>query len=82
VVVISGDKRHARSPFGELENAPDDAVVGLGPVPAVLEAPHVDDVAHEIQVVALDVLEEVRGVIRPRAGSSEVEIAYEDGAES
>ena len=82
VVVVAGDVDDARPLVRHLEQAPQHGVVRVRPVPALLEAPHVDDVAHEIDLVGLDVLQEPRELLGLRAVRAEVAVADEECPES
>jgi hypothetical protein len=82
LVVVAGDENDACAVLGLLEDAVDDAVVGLGPVPALLEAPHVDDVADQVEGVAVDAFDEASGLAGAGAAGAHVEVADEDGAET
>jgi hypothetical protein len=79
VVVVAGDVDH----FGPLSRHPQDlldhVVVGLGPVPAAAQLPAVDDVADQIELVALDVADEVQQQLGLTPSGPQVQVADEDG---
>ena len=55
-------------------------VVGLRPEPAPPQLPAVDDVAHQVQALALDHAQEVQQRLGLAAGRAQVHIGDEDGA--
>ena len=60
IVVVAGHIDHLRAALGQLEETPHHLVVRGGPGPALAERPHVDDVADEVDPLALDALQECR----------------------
>ena len=82
VVVVARDVGDLGAALGKLEQATDDTVVLGRPVPAGLETPHVDDVADEVEAIALDLLEESREILGPAAGRAEVGVADPDRPEA
>src|SRR3546814_4930796 len=59
LVVIAGDIDDVRAALGALHDAADDRIVPLGPVKALLQSPAVDDVADQVEDIAVDVIEEI-----------------------
>ncbi len=57
-----------------------DVVVRLRPVPAFLQLPAVDDVAHEVEVFRLVVPQEVEQIRRLTTARAEVDVGQPDGA--
>ncbi|MDT4876339.1 hypothetical protein FQZ97_1117710 [compost metagenome] len=55
-------------------------VVGLRPVPLSSELPAVDDVAHQVERVALHALEEIQQWNRLAARRAQVQVRYPHGA--
>ena len=53
-VVVARDQDHARAAVRHLQDAADDFVVLVGPVPALLEPPAIDDIAHQIKRFTFD----------------------------
>ena len=82
LVMIAGDVDDARAAVRLLEDAADDIVVARGPVPALAQLPAVDDVADQIERLALDRVEEVDQHVGVAAGRAEVGVGDPDGAES
>ena len=60
LVVVAGDERHAGALADLAQQLLDHVAVGLRPVPAALELPAVDDVAHQVHLLALDVAQEIQ----------------------
>ena len=59
LVMVAGDVDHLGAALGALQQAPDDVVVRARPVVALLHPPAVDDVADQVQRLAVDMIEEV-----------------------
>ena len=59
LVMIAGNVDDAGAVLGALHHPPDDRIVTLGPVEALLHPPAVDDVADQIERVGIDMVEEV-----------------------
>src|SRR3546814_5721311 len=71
LVVIAGDIDDVRAALGALHDAADDRIVPLGPVKALLQSPAVDDVADQVEDIAVDVIEEIEQ--QPVVASSRAE---------
>src|SRR5690606_29129341 len=63
------------------EDPPDHVVMCRRPVELLLEPPAIDDVAHEIERLAVRMVEEVDQQLRIAALGAEMDIADPDGAE-
>jgi hypothetical protein len=72
LVVVAGDVDHLDALAGHAQNLLHHVVVGLRPVPAALQLPAVDDVADQIEPVALDVADEVEQDLGLAASRAEV----------
>src|SRR3546814_17416044 len=72
LVVIAGDIDDVRAALGALHDAADDRIVPLGPVKALLQSPAVDDVADQVEDIAVDVIEEIEQ--QPVVASSRAEV--------
>src|SRR5271169_1275005 len=59
-----------------------DVVMRLVPIPAPLELPAVDDVAHQVEVVGLGAAEEIEQPLRLAAGGAKMGIGDPDGAKT
>jgi hypothetical protein len=80
LVVVAGDEHDAGAAVRHLEHAADDLAMRVGPVPALAQPPAVDDVADQVERLALDRAQEVhqhRGVAAARA---EMDVGDPDGA--
>ena len=80
LVMIAGDIDDAGATLGALQDAPDDVVMRGGPVEALLQAPAVDDVADQIQRVAVDVVEEIDQHVGVAAARAQVDVGNPDRA--
>ena len=78
LVVVARHIDDRRALVRHLQETPQHRVVRVRPVPALLQPPHVDDVADEIDRIALDMLEEARKLLGLRAVRPEVAVADEE----
>ena len=78
LVVIAGDVDDVGALAGLAHDLLDDVIVALRPVPPALQAPAVDDVADEIEVLALVALQEVEQDLRLTASRAEMNVGQED----
>ena len=81
LVMIAGDVDDPRAAVRALEDAPDDVVVFGRPVELLLQPPSVDDIADEVQCLAVRMVEEVDQQFGIAALGAEVDVADPDGAE-
>ena len=79
VVVIARDVDDARAVLGLAEDRADDVVVGLRPEERLAQAPHVDDVADEVERFGLDRAQEVQQVSGAAAAEAQVDVRDEHG---
>ena len=80
-VVVARDVGDARALARLAQDLLDDVVVGLVPEPAALELPAVDDVAHQVELLALGMAEEIEQVGRLATGGTQMHVGNKDGAE-
>jgi hypothetical protein len=80
LVMVARDQYHPGAAMRQLEQAADHLVVRVRPVPAFLEPPAVDDVADQIERLALDCVEEVEQQRRVAAARAEVDVTDPDRA--
>ena len=73
-VMIARDIGNQRAAMRHLEQPSDHAVVRVGPMPALFQSPHIDDVTDKKHRFALDMLECARELLRLRAARAEVAI--------
>lgn len=78
-VVVSGNADHTGALAHFAQEFLDHIVVGLGPVPGAFERPAIEDVAHEIPVVGIVVLEKVEELMGLAGAPPEVEVGNPDG---
>jgi hypothetical protein len=78
--VVAGDEDHAGAAVRHLEDAAHDFVVGVRPVPALAQPPAVDDVADEVERLALVRPQEVDQHVRVAAARAEVDVRDPDRA--
>jgi hypothetical protein len=80
VIVIAGDKYNARAFTRLPQELLQNVVMALWPVRSTANLPEIDDVADEIERLALDVFQEIekRGCLR--IAHSEVDIGKKHGA--
>jgi hypothetical protein len=80
LVVIAGNVDDVGALAGLAQDLLHDVVMCLRPVPPALQAPAVDDVTHEIQMVALVFLQEVEQQLGLAAARAEMDVGQEDRA--
>ena len=80
LIMIAGQIDYARAVLGFLKDAADDVVVSRRPVPAFAQLPPVDDVADQIQGLAVDCLEEIEQQLGLAASGAEMGVGNEGGA--
>jgi hypothetical protein len=80
LVVVAGHIDHLHALAGHPQDLLDHIVVGLRPVPAALQLPAVDDVADQIELLALHPLDEVQQHIGLAALGAQVHVADEHRA--
>jgi len=80
VVVIAGDVGDVGTLFGDFEQATNDLVVHHRPAPTGAEGENVDDVADEVEPLAINMLEKRRQFRGVRTAKAEVHVGDEDGA--
>ena len=80
LVVIAGDVGDFGAVAREAQDQAQHFVVGFVPVPGFAQAPAVDDVAHEIEMVAGRVTQKVDQEIDPAAAGAEMEVGDEHTA--
>src|SRR3546814_2743550 len=68
--------------LGELQHAADHVIIGRRPVPAALQSPAVDDVAHQVKRVAFDQFQEIDKQLGIAAARAEMDVGYPDRPES
>src|SRR3546814_8273163 len=68
----SSDECSSDLALGALHDAADDRIVPLGTVKALLQSPAVDDVADQVEDIAVDVIEEIEQ--QPVVASSRAEV--------
>ena len=81
-VVIAGNVDDPRAVLGLAENRADDVVMRLRPVETARQAPHVDDVADEVDLLALDAAQEVEQEFRAASLETKMDVGDEDATES
>jgi hypothetical protein len=77
VVVIAWNVDHPHALAGQAQDLLDHVVVGLGPEPAGLHLPAVNDVAHEVERVALELADELQQELGLAAARAQVDIGDE-----
>jgi hypothetical protein len=80
--VIARDVGDAAAFAGPAQDLLDDIVVALLPEPAALEAPAVEHVAHQVEVVRVVMLEEVQQAVGLAGRGAEVNVRDPDGCGS
>ena len=79
-VVVARDIRYLGAPARFAQYFLDHVIVSLGPIPAALELPAIDDVADEIQVVGIVVPEEIEQIFGLATRCSQVDVGDPDRA--
>ena len=74
LVVVAGNEHHPGAAMRHLEDAAQHLVVGIGPEPALFQPPAVDDVAHQIERLALDRAQEIGQQFGIAARGAEVDV--------
>ena len=82
LVVVAGNEDHARALARLAQQLLDDVVVRLRPVPAAAQLPAVDDVADEVERLALGAAQEVEQRVRLAAGRAQVQVRDPEAAEA
>src|SRR5207237_8102865 len=77
-VMITGDVSDPRTLADFAQNLLDNVVVRLRPIPRLLQAPAVDDVADEVDRLCFGVFEEVEQKLGLAAAGSEVQVRDPD----
>jgi hypothetical protein len=72
LVVVAGQIHHLGAVLGARQQPMQDMLMRVRPEPSLAQAPAVDDVADQIQVVGLDVLQEIQQTISLATSSTEV----------
>src|SRR5262245_42621054 len=80
-VVVSGNVDETRSLACFAKKLLDDVIVSLAPVPFALHAPAVDDIADEVEIFRLGMLEKIEQQVRLRTARTEMNVGYPDGTE-
>ena len=80
LVVVAGDVDDVGALARLAHDLLHHVVVALRPVPPALQAPAVDDVADQVQMLALVLLEEVEQQLGLATARSEMDVGQEDGA--
>jgi hypothetical protein len=78
LVVVAGHVDHRVPRLHRVRKTPQHVAVGLGPVDGRAHAPAVDDVAHQVKLVAGVVLEEVQQAISLATLGAEVDVGEKD----
>ena len=78
-VVVTGDVGDFRALARLAQDLLHHVVVGLGPVPAALQLPAIDDVADQVEVIGFVVPQEVQQITSLAAGCSQVDVGDPDG---
>ena len=73
-VVIAGNIYDPRATLGPLQNAPDDVIMRGRPVEFLLQAPAIDNVAHQIHHLAVDAVEEIDQHVGIAAARAQMDI--------
>ncbi len=76
LVVIAGDIGYPGAALAHGEDTPQYVGMRLGPVDTLAQSPAVDDIAHQIQLIALDRLEEGRQLVGLASARAQMEIRY------
>ena len=79
-VVVASDQDDAGAAVGHLEHAADHFVVGIGPEPALAQAPPVDDVADEVELLGLERAQEIDQHLGLAAAGAKVDVGNPDRA--
>src|SRR5262249_6738154 len=82
LVVVAGGQRDHAAPLRLGEDRADHVAVELRPVGPALEAPEVDDVAHQVEELALAGVQEGQQGLRLTVPSSQVNVAQPYGAQA
>ncbi len=80
LVVVAGDIDHPRAALGALEDAPENVVMARGPVKFLFESPAIDNVADQIERIAVDMVEKVDQHFDIAAARAEMHVADPDRA--
>ena len=81
LVMVARHIDHPRAMLGLLEDAPHHVVVAGRPVPALAQLPAVDDVADEVEGLALGRLEKVEEQFGVAAGRTEMDVGNPNRAQ-
>ena len=81
-VMIAGDENDLGTGMRLAQEPLHDLVLGLRPIPALLEPPDVEDVAYQVEAVAVVVPEEVVEHPRLAAPGAEMDVGKPNRAES
>ena len=79
VVVVAGHVDHVHALAGHAQDLLDHVVVRLRPVPARAQLPAVDDVADQIERLALHMADEVEQQLGLTALGAQMDVGNEDG---
>jgi len=80
LVVVAGDVDHVGALARLAHDLLHHVVVGLRPVPPALQAPAVDDVAHQVEMLALVSLQEIEQQFGLAAAGAKMDVRQEDRA--
>src|SRR6478672_9783465 len=76
-IVVAGNEHHPRAATNLAQQFLDDVVVRLRPVPARTEPPAVNDVAHQVNGVGLDMTKHIQNKMGLAAARAQVQIRQE-----
>ncbi len=78
--MVARDVRHLHALAAHAQDLLHHVVVRLGPVPAALQPPAVDDVADQVELFALEAADEVEQELGLAAARAQMDVGDEDGA--
>ena len=73
-IVVAGNIRHRRAATGMLQNQPQHVVMRGIPVPGFAQAPAVDNVADEVELLAADAAQKIGQEIAAATARSQMQI--------
>lgn len=80
LVMIANNENDACSLMRDFQDAADDFIMAIRPIPALFEPPAIDNVAHQIQRFALDRMEKIKQQVGVTAFGAEMDVRDPDGA--
>ena len=78
LVVVTGDIHHPGASLRLGDDLVNDLIVDCGPIPTGAHLPEIEDISHQIEIVAIGVFEEVEEIFGAGGAEAEVGIGYEE----